>query len=334
MKIKSQTNLHCLSSMKTLLFILTILLSYNCISAQEKKIEFEIPVEISFKDYKKLPARDHTKVGELSDKEVEPAQNAAAAVIDGEQEEKARFAPVETENKLRVKETDTDAADIKEVSGGENLSDTKDEEDKEKFHWKPALIESGVFLGLQHAFRMTQEKTTRELGGKFFRDWARSVKNLRGWEDGDSFFTNYIAHPGQGGITGRIFINNSDMAKKQEFGKSKKYWESRFKAMAWSAVWSTQFELGPISEASLGNVGLREKRGHSTMSWADLIMTPVGGTGLVIAEDAVDKYFLRNWLEKKTANKITIRIFRSFFTPTTSIANLLRRRPPWSRDNR
>ncbi|MBA3634190.1 MAG: hypothetical protein H0W58_15480 [Acidobacteria bacterium] len=63
-------------------------------------------------------------------------------------------------------------------------------------------------------------------------------------------------------------------------------------------------------------------------------MTPVGGTGLVIAEDAVDKYFLRNWLEKKTANKITIRIFRSFFTPTTSIANLLRRRPPWSRDNR
>jgi hypothetical protein len=124
------------------------------------------------------------------------------------------------------------------------------------------------------------------------------------------------------------------MAKKQEFGKSKKYWESRFKAMAWSAVWSTQFELGPISEASLGNVGLREKRGHSTMAWADLIMTPAGGTGLVIAEDSVDKYFLRNWLEKKTANKITIRIFRSIFTPTTSIANLLRRRPPWSRDNR
>ncbi|HXH69569.1 MAG TPA: hypothetical protein VNI60_04395, partial [Pyrinomonadaceae bacterium] len=119
-----------------------------------------------------------------------------------------------------------------------------------------------------------------------------------------------------------------------EFGKSKKYWESRFKAMAWSAVWSTQFELGPISEASIGNVGLREKRGHSTMSWADLIMTPAGGTGLVIAEDSVDKYFLRNWLEKKTANKITIRIFRSIFTPTTSIANLLRRRPPWSRDNR
>ncbi len=70
------------------------------------------------------------------------------------------------------------------------------------------------------------------------------------------------------------------------------------------------------------------------MAYVDLVMTPVAGTGLVIAEDAVDKYFLRNWLEKKTGNKFIIKISRSLFTPTTSIANLLRRRPPWSRDNR
>jgi hypothetical protein len=215
-----------------------------------------------------------------------------------------------------------------------NEEDESEVEVKEKFHWKPALVQSGVFLGIQHGFRMTQEKTTKELRGPFFSDWARSIRKLRGWEDGDSFFTNYIAHPAQGGVTGRIFINNSDSAKKQEFGKSKKYWESRFKAMAWSAVWSTQFELGPVSEASLGNVGLKQKNGHSTMAWADLIVTPVVGTAVVIAEDAVDKYFLKNWVEKKTKNKFLIKLSRSLFTPTTSFTNLLRGRMPWRRGNR
>ncbi len=104
--------------------------------------------------------------------------------------------------------------------------------------------------------------------------------------------------------------------------------------MAWSAVWSTQFELGPVSEASLGNVGLRQKKGHSTMSWVDLVMTPVAGTGLVIAEDAVDKYFLKNGIERKTDNKFIIKISRSLFTPTTSIANMLRGKMPWKRNNR
>ncbi|MCA1624805.1 MAG: hypothetical protein LC778_13580 [Acidobacteria bacterium] len=70
------------------------------------------------------------------------------------------------------------------------------------------------------------------------------------------------------------------------------------------------------------------------MSYVDLVMTPVGGTGLVIAEDAVDKYFLKNWLEKKTANIFIIKISRSLFTPTTSIANMLRWQMPWKRDNR
>lgn len=104
--------------------------------------------------------------------------------------------------------------------------------------------------------------------------------------------------------------------------------------MTWSAVWSTQFELGPISEATIGNVGLREKNGHSTMSYVDLVMTPVAGTGLVVAEDAVDKFFLKNWLEKKTGNKFVIKISRSLFTPTTSIANMLRWQMPWRLDNR
>ena len=77
-----------------------------------------------------------------------------------------------------------------------------------------------------------------------------------------------------GGVTGRIFVNNSDKAKKQEFGVSKEYWKSRMKAMAWSTFWSTQFELGPLSEASIDQaVAQTSVRG----GWAESAF--VRGTG-------------------------------------------------------
>ncbi len=337
--IKIQTNPKWLFSVRISLFTSVILLSYSLAQAQEKEIKLNITIPNSFKNYKNLPAQNFRDTEELSVKEVKHIQTVHA--LESERE-KAPFALVEAENETSVKENDLDETDIKDVLIEKNLYKIEDKEklgwqpakEKEKFHWKFALIESGVFLGFQHGFRMIQKKTTRELGGPFFRDWAQLVKNLRGWKDGDNLFTNYIAHPGQGAITGRIFINNSDRSKEQEFGKSKKYWESRFKAMTWSAVWSTQFELGPISEATIGNVGLCQKNGHSTMAYVDLVMTPVAGTGLVVAEDAVDKFFLKNWLEKKTSNKFVIKISRSLFTPTTSIANMLRWQMPWRLDNR
>jgi hypothetical protein len=232
--------------------------------------------------------------------------------------------------------------DPAEIDWGSTKKTAEDDDDiptpktKDKFHWKPALIQSGIMLGVQHGFRMTQVGAKRELRGPFFRDWGKSVKNLRGWHDGDGFVINYVAHSLQGATTGRIFINNSDKAKRQEFGKSKQYWESRFKAMAWSAVWSTQFELGPISEASIGNLGMYNDSGRSRMAWKDLVVTPVLGTGVAIGEDAIDKYILKKWLEKRSNNKLTkkIKILRSFLTPTTSVANLLRGKVPWKRDNR
>jgi hypothetical protein len=207
---------------------------------------------------------------------------------------------------------------------------------RETFHWKPALVQSGLFLGFQHGFRvLAQESTRSQLDGPFFRDWQRTVKNLRGWDDGNSFFINYVAHSLQGALTGRIFVQNSDRASKQTFGKSKQYWQSRFKALAWSTAWSAQFELGPISEASIGNVGLRPKpSGHSGMAYVDLVVTPVLGTSLLIAEDAIDKHVLKNWLERKGRSRRSIKILRSFLTPTTTIGNLLRLKVPWKRDQR
>jgi hypothetical protein len=207
---------------------------------------------------------------------------------------------------------------------------------REKFHWKPALVQSGLFLGVQHGFRvLAQESTRSQLDGPFFRDWGRTVKNLRGWDDGNSFFINYVAHTLQGAVTGRIFVTNSDRANKQTFGKSKQYWQSRLKALAWSTAWSAQFELGPVSEASIGNVGLRPKpSGHSGMAYVDLVVTPVLGTSLLIAEDAIDKYVLKNWLERKGRSRRSIKILRSFLTPTTTIGNVLRLKVPWKRNRR
>jgi hypothetical protein len=205
-----------------------------------------------------------------------------------------------------------------------------------RFHWRSAFIQTGVVLAIQHSVRMTQPKTTDRLGGKFFKDWGDSIKGIRGWKDGDSGLTNYVGHPMQGSATGRIFVNNSDTARKQVFGFSKAYWVSRLKAMAWSAAWSLQFEIGPISEASIGNVGSFEKNGHSTGAYVDLVVTPTVGTGLLIAEDAVDKYILRNWIERRAGGRMTtsVKILRSFLTPTTAFSNLIRWKLPWYRDTR
>jgi hypothetical protein len=226
--------------------------------------------------------------------------------------------------------------EIEEVISVRQESRSSPVKQSPKFHWKAALVQSTVFLGLQHGFRVLMQKDTRAgLRGPFFRDWQQSVKNLRGWNDGNSFFINYIAHTLQGGITGRIFVNNSDLASTQVFGKSKRYWKSRFKALAWSTAWSVQFELGVLSEANIGNVGLKPKpSGHSGMAYVDQVVTPVIGTSLLVVEDAIDRYILRDRIEKHGYRKRTIKILRSVLTPTTTIGNLLRLQVPWKRNNR
>lgn len=304
--------------MKILFSALLILLNYICISAQENESEAPTFVPSTFRDLNKLPTL-------LNAETLKPS--ASKLNFDSfESKRKDSFrASVET-----VFEIDFD----KKVSRFADKNEFSQTKTGEKFRWKPALIQSGIFLGIQHGFRLMQRKTRRELGGKFFRDWGKSIRNFRGWNDGDNAFTNYIAHPLQGGVTGRIFVNNSERASKQEFGKSKIYWESRLKAFAWSVVWSTQFEIGPISEANLGNVGLRQKNGYNTLAWVDLVITPTVGTGVVILEDIFDKYILKNWIEKKIRSNLVIKVLRILFTPTTGAVNVLRGKYPWWRENR
>src|SRR4029077_5985576 len=56
------------------------------------------------------------------------------------------------------------------------------------------------------------------------------------------------------------------------------------RSMAWSAVWHTQWKIGPISEASIGNVIL-----HASPGFITLVDTPTLGVLTMIAEDAADR---------------------------------------------
>lgn len=198
--------------------------------------------------------------------------------------------------------------------------------------WKPILLQSGFFLGVQHAFRFGTEEGTRELiGGPFFKDWGDSLRGLHGWGDTDPFMVNYIGHPMQGAVTSYIFTNNHRSGKAAEFGMNSAYWTSRLKAMGYSAAYSAQFELGPLSEASLGNVGSTSVRG--TMGWVDLVVTPTAGLGWQVTEDILDRYVVKN-LERKIRWAPAVIVMRGFLNPARSFSNAMRLKVPWHRDTR
>ena len=204
------------------------------------------------------------------------------------------------------------------------------------FNWNDAIAQSTLFLAISHGFRLATEPGTRaELKGPFFKDYSASVRSLRGWADGDPAFVNYIGHPMGGSVAGFIQIQNDPIGLKQEVGLSnKKYWHSRMRAMAWAAAYSTQFELGPFSEASLGNVGLKPgANSKHPMAWVDLVITPTMGTGWLVGEDLLDRYLI-SWIESKISNRTLIIIMRTFLNPTRSFANMHRGVLVWTRENR
>ena len=98
------------------------------------------------------------------------------------------------------------------------------------------------------------------------------------------------------------------------------------RALAFSAVVSTQFELGPLSEASIGNVGLRDPR---KMAWVDLVITPTVGTAWMVAEDLIDQRLLARLDRRKGVFR---NILRSVLNPSRTGANLSRRKFPWYRE--
>lgn len=207
------------------------------------------------------------------------------------------------------------------------------DEDKASVNWRGVLLQSGFFLGIEHAFRFGTEQDTRhQMRGPLFRDYVSSLKGSgHQWGDTDPFMVNYIGHPMQGSVTGFIWVQNHPTERRLEFSMSQAYWRSRLKAMGWTAIYSTQFELGPLSEASMGNLG--SPMVPRTAGVVDLVVTPLGGFGFQIAEDVLDRYAVR-WVEARMPYKVTIILARGFLNPARSFANMLRFEVPWHRDSR
>jgi len=208
-----------------------------------------------------------------------------------------------------------------------NRDSKKDTVKRDGFNWRGAFGQSLMFLGVQHGYAVLgQQKTRDALKGKFWQDYADSVKSLHGWDDGGKFFTNYVAHPLQGAFTGFIYVQNSPQARREQFSMTEKYWKTRMKAMLWTAAWSTQFEIGPISQASIGNVGLKGKQ-----TWEDIVVTPTLGTAFLVGEDFFDQYIIKA-IERRT-NNFYVKIFaRMIFNPSRNFSNMFRFKAPWYRD--
>ena len=184
-------------------------------------------------------------------------------------------------------------------------------------------------LMIEHATRvLTQEETRQELSGPFWSDYRRSVRIPPRWNDSDPWQVNYIGHPIHGAAAGYLWLD-ADPNAPPELSLSGEYWWSRGRATIWTVVYSLQFEFGPLSEASIGNVGMKP----GTSGWVDHVVTPVGALALMVAEDALDRYLVK-WVEQRTTNRAWRASLRIALNPGRALANLASQRTPWDRQDR
>jgi hypothetical protein len=202
--------------------------------------------------------------------------------------------------------------------------------EKERIDWGSITRQSLFFTGIQHAFRIGTEPGTRDgLKGPFWRGYADSVGNLHGWADGDPFYVNYIGHPIQGAVSAQIFVQNDPTARLQRFGSGPQYFRSRMKAMAFAWAYSTWFEIGPMSEASIGKI----QASRPQQGFVDHVVTPIIGTGWLLTEDFLDEKLILPF-ERRFQNKWGRIMMRSWLNPARSFTNALRFKSPWYRDTR
>jgi hypothetical protein len=205
------------------------------------------------------------------------------------------------------------------------------------FHWVGFTRGALEFLTMEHVMNTPTYNVDRT---HFVRGWMNAVDHqaFNRWNDGDPFIVDYVGHPMSGAVVGFMQIENDPKGQTLEIGKSSAYWKSRGRAVLASAVYSTQWEIGPFSEASLGHLGsfnYYSKASHSTTNgtgMVDFIITPMGGAVWMVGEDMVDKYFLKHFEETKHNPASLLGV--SILSPNRSLANLLRFKLPWYRDSR
>jgi len=198
-------------------------------------------------------------------------------------------------------------------------------------NWNGLFAQSGLLLGIQHGFRLATEQGTRDgLKGPFFKNYWRAVSNLHGWADGDPFYVNFIGHPMEGAVAGYLLVQNDIPAYRYAvFGENREYWRSRLRALAYAYVFSVQFEIGGLSEASIGAVQAVPPQ----TGFVDHVVTPIIGIGWMIAEDALDKYVIERF-ESRVHNRYAVALVRGWLNPSRSFANAMKLTVPWHRDTR
>jgi hypothetical protein len=231
-------------------------------------------------------------------------------------------------------ESDTFSSSLDSKFDPQTLSSSKKK--KPHIHYAKLIGEEMLWTSFMHAERLTlEEKTRDQLNGPFFKDYDYILHHvdLSTWSDGGRWATNNIDHPAEGAIFAFIYKHNDDNAKTLEFGDPG-YWKIIPKAFAVSAIFSTQFEIGPESEATIGHVGLtKDWRGSNGTGWTDFIMTPFGGVPMMMGEDAADKYVTKR-LEHHFHSRPVIDTIRILTSPTRSMANVFNFERPWHRDTR
>jgi len=216
------------------------------------------------------------------------------------------------------------------VFGGSGASSAARQPKTSGVEWGALLRHSMFFLGVQHSFRIATEEGTREgMKGPFFRDWYRSLSSLHGWGDGDPFMVNYIGHPLQGSVSGYIWRQNDIRYRDVEFENTPHYWRSVLRSMAFSFVYSSQFEVGPISEATIGAVQSQ----YPQQGFVDHVATPTIGTLWMVGKDILDRHVIRA-IEGHTENVFVRMMARGWLNPSRSFANMMRFKVPWWRDSR
>jgi len=218
--------------------------------------------------------------------------------------------------------------------------------------WKPLLLQSLNFLLVEHGFRYAQQWYLRRLTlhKPFWYDYFKSLEHtdLSHWGDGDNSLTNYVGHPIEGAVTGYIWIQDDPAARTARFG-SGAYWRSRIKATGWAALYSLQFEEGPVlSEAALGNQGgfyfvpgcgpapcskpgKEFKPPTVGTGWVDFVITPTVGLAWILMEDTISAKLMPRLAGDDPS--LAWRFLGAVLTPSHSMASFMAGRLPWARNS-
>jgi hypothetical protein len=209
-----------------------------------------------------------------------------------------------------------------------------------KVHWLPILWQSFEWLTAQHSGNILMDSDTRNdlTSNPYWKTYVFSVEHYRWyqWSDDTPFIVHDIGHPMMGAIVSSIFEQNDPKGRALVFENNGNYWRSRLKAMAYSAVYSAQWKVGPVSEASIGNSGWatyyvpRLGRTTNETGFQDFVITPVYGFGWNVGEDAIDRYIMPS-VHRHVKNRFYLTTL-FWMTPCKSAANILRWKPTYYRD--